>query len=70
MSSVHKRAVHSVFRRRLAALGVGTARLLRRRVSSLSPRVRSRFVAECDDGRGLAPDVGAGGCAATSGGVV
>ena len=49
-----------LLRRRLAAvsaaaLGVGTARLLRRRVSSLSPRARSRFVAEWDDGRGLAP---------------
>ena len=47
-------------RRRLAAvsaaaLGVGTARFLRRRVSSLPPRARSRFVAEWDDGRGLAP---------------
>ena len=49
-----------LLRRRLAAvsaaaLGVGTARLLRRRVSSLPPRVRSRFVNEWDDGRGLAP---------------
>ena len=53
------------FRRRLAAfstavLGVGTACPLCRRVSSLPSRARSRFVAELDDGRGLAPDVGVG----------
>ena len=51
-----------------AALGVGTALLLRRRVSSLPPRARSRFVAEWDDGRGLAPDVGAGGGGGGGGG--
>ena len=49
-----------LFRRRLAAvsaaaLGVGTARLLRRRNRSPPPRARSRFVAEWDDRRGLAP---------------
>ena len=49
-----------LLRRRLAAvsaaaLDVGTARLLRHRVSSLPPRARSRFVAEWDDCRGLAP---------------
>ena len=38
-----------------AALGFSVAAF-----SSLPPRARSRFVAEWDDGRGLAPAVGAG----------